>query len=318
MVCQLLAGMSLLFSHAFAYETDQLTDRHVALRDAEQVADDEANRLLYQAVERTNEQTGCHSSPRTTHRLLAQNIYDITEFPTFVKGRGELAGFGYGAYGAFLETDPGVDRRSFLDADDLYDHVGPAESAVLGTVGVCSTVQIAGVLVGTDKPDHFWAQGYEYFGASKRGRLPERAKEWGVSSELGAYGLLTSGVFSFADLAANWQGYLFYVGLLGERSAIQVGEDGCVAQVRPFRWRDWLSDAMDEVVNPPAYRKGVAEGVLEHLEAHADEVCEDYRRWRVPVGFRRAQAWGAQEDQLTSRAPEREDEWQLDELCGVR
>ena len=311
-----LVLVSLVIGRASAYETDQLTDRLVPLRDAEQAADDEANRLLYQAVQRTNEQTGCRSSARATHRLLAQNIYDITEFPTFVEGRGELAGFGYGAYGAFLETDAAVDRRSFQDAEDMYDQVGPGESAVRGTVGVCSTIQVAGVLMGTDKADHFWAQGYEYLRASKRGRRPERAQEWGIASELGQYGLLTSGVFSFADLAANWQGYLFYVGLLEPGSAFEVGEGGCVGQTRPFRWREWLSDAMDEVVNPSVFRKGVGEGVQEHLALHADAVCADYRRWRGPVKLLSAQIVAQQQPQLTSRAPQRVDELQLDALCS--
>jgi hypothetical protein len=43
------------------------------------------------------------------------------------------------------------------------------QALVLGSVGVCATIELAGVRMGTDKADHFWAQGYEY----------ERNSRWG-------------------------------------------------------------------------------------------------------------------------------------------
>lgn len=302
--------------NAFAYETDQLTDRLVELRDSSRVADAEADHVIGAAVERTNLQTGCHSSERETRRLLAGNIYDIASSPTYVHGRGELAGLGYGAYAAWLETDVRVARRPFVKFGDIYDLLRPTDSLVLGTVGVCSTVRLAGILMGTDKPDHFWSQGYEYFRASKRGRSDERAIDWGVATERGAYGLATSGVFSYADLAANWEGYQFYKALLTEDSPLQLGTDGCVVQTEPFRWVDWITDAVDEVLNPPNYGKNVEEAVRTQLAAGREEVCKAYAVWGPRASQRREAIIGEQAVYVSPRAPPRVDEWQLDALCG--
>ncbi len=304
-----------LSTPARAYETDQITDRLVELQDSGIVADDEVDRILAAALEQTNRQTGCHSSVKETRRLLAESIYDIASFPTYVHGRGELAGLGYGAYAAWLETDARVDRRPFVKFGDIYDLLRPTDSLVLGTVGVCSTIHLAGILMGTDKPDHFWSQGYEYFLASRRGRADERAMRWGTLSERGQYGLATSGVFSYADLAANWEGYQFYKALLTEDSPLELGEDGCVVQTRPFRWVDWITDAVDEAVNPPNYGKVVRAAVQERLLSERDNVCQAYTTWGPEVMRRRAQVVAEQASQLVPTTPPRLDEWQLDSLC---
>lgn len=310
--------MATVSQPALAYETDQLTRRLEALSDAALSADDEANRMLAAAVLRTNEQTGCSSSVRETRRLLAGNIHGITAVPTFVQGRGQLAGLGYGAYGAWLETDPRVDRRSFADADDIYAQVSPGENLVVTTVGVCSTIQLAGILMGTDKPDHFWSQGYEYFRASKRGRHDAAAIRWGTSSERGRYGLLTSGAFSYADIAANWAGYQFYKQLLTESSPLTLDREGCVARAAPFRWVDWITNAVDEGLNPPRYTDAVRDAVRDHLVLRRESICSDYRVWG-PVAAERIEAIIlGEETQLSSKAPGRVDEWQLEALCTKR
>jgi hypothetical protein len=310
------ATVLLLLPTASAYETDQLTDRLRAFVDVAPEADAKADELLQLAARRTNEETRCRASPRATARILASHIYAVTSHPEFVKNRGELQGLGYGAYAAWLESAPGLDRRTFTDRDDIYGELKPTESLVLGTVGVCSTVQIAGVRMGTDKPDHFWEQGYEYLVASAFGRHDEAAVRWGTWSELGTYGLLTSNVFSFADLYANWQGYQFYKELLQPGGVMQRDDDGCVTEARPFHWSEWLDDAADEVYDPPVYTKRVRESVRAHLAEERDVVCADYARWGTEASARRAEIVAREAPHASSEAPSRVDEWGLDDLCG--
>ncbi len=303
---------------AGAYETDQLTDRMVELHDAAEFADRKVNDLLSLAMEDTNTQTQCRGSERHTRAVLARNVYRQMADPTYVRGRGELAGFGYGAYAAWLETDPRIDRREVGHYDDIYTRVRPVDSLVLGTVGVCSTIRLAGILMGTDKPDHFWAQGYEYFRTSRGGRRDARAWDRGVADERGKYGLLTSGVFSFADLAANWAGYQFYKGLLTKASPLQRDDTGCVAQASPFRWGDWISDAVDEVLNPSNYVEEVAIAVVAHLIAERSAVCAAYTVWGAEVVTRREAVLQEEAEHLSPNAPTRVDTWRLDVLCKRR
>jgi hypothetical protein len=307
--------MFVLLAAAYAYETDQLTARAAPLLDITEAANREVDRLLTAAAERTNELTRCRGPAVATQRVLATQIYRLTSHAEYVRDRGELGGFGFGAYAAWLET-AAVDRRSFNDRGDIYGDLKPGESFVLGTVGVCSTVRIANVLMGTDKPDHFWSQGYEYLVASHRGKNDARAIKWGTDSERGQYGLLTSDVFSFADLYANWQGYQFYRELLQKGSSLELGTDGCVHRTANWSWADWLDDGADEVINPPVYGPHVRESVQARLWRERDEICAGYADWGPAAALRRSQVEAREIAHVGAKAPVRRDEWGLDALCS--
>jgi hypothetical protein len=130
-------------------------------------------------------------------------------------------------------------------------------------------------LVGTDKIDHFWIQGYDYFRRSREGRSPGRAVDWGTRTERGIWGLRTTGVFSYADLAANYDGMRFYTGLLGPGSVLQRDELGCVVLDRRFDWAEWVDWRYDEVLNPSVYKEGMADALLDGLAESAPWFCAE-------------------------------------------
>jgi hypothetical protein len=80
------------------------------------------------------------------------------------------------------------------------------------------TIQAFGVRMGTDKLGHLFQQGYSYFvrvdDSVASGATPAAAESetvrWGQGLEHGVYGTFMSGVFSNADLAANFAGLRFY------------------------------------------------------------------------------------------------------------
>ncbi|MDP2308831.1 MAG: hypothetical protein Q8P18_22610 [Pseudomonadota bacterium] len=234
----------------------------------------------------------------------------------YVANRGEIVdGLGFGAYTAWLEESE-VERRAFRDRSDVYGGLLPGESMMLDTVGVCSTIELAGVLMGTDKPDHFWAQGYEYERQSGWGKHPERAVEWGTQSERGQYGLLTSNVFSFADLHANFRGFQFYQALLGRQSVLQRDDKGCVAIVGQFDWKDWVDDGMDEVLNPSVYIESVEVGVRRRLQEQRAELCAAYELWGAGYEARRDRVMHEVVNEYSSAAPKRTDVLELAVLCA--
>lgn len=313
---RLLLGFVALSFPAAAYETDQLTGRDVPIRDAAGLANLRVNELLMIAAERTNRRTQCEAGDERTRRVLATQINRLFSHSKYVKNRGEFVdGLGFGAYAAWLEESD-VDRREFMDRSDIYGELKPTDALVLGSVGVCATIQLAGVLLGTDKTDHFWAQGYEYERESRWGKRPERALKWGTRSERGQYGLLTSNVFSFADLHANWRGYQFYEGLLGRQSVLQQGEDGCVALVGQFQWKDWVDDGMDEVFNPSFFSETVQTAVNSRLAKEKDEVCAAYARWGKDYEARRERVTHEVVNEFTLEAPRYTDMLNLTELCS--
>ncbi len=135
------------------------------------------------------------------------------------------------------------------------------------------TVHIHGYYLGTDKIDHFFQQGYEYYvrvaklqtaGASAATAIAT-AVAHGVKQEHRHYGTLASGVYSNGDLAANYAGMKFYLNL---RQSVQIGErvwpplferSSQGWRLRPGLDPDRLlepffSDHFDESLNPSRYR----------------------------------------------------------------
>lgn len=88
---------------------------------------------------------------------------------------------------------------------------------------ISPTVNVYGAQFGTDKIAHFFQQGYTYYKISERAaakgltanEAARKAISWGQKTERTYYGTLVSGVYSNADLTANYVGMLFYQGLTG-------------------------------------------------------------------------------------------------------
>ena len=270
--------------------------------------------LLGRAVVSTNARTGCAGSDEEVRRVLAEEIREATSRRRPIPSRGLFRAPGFSVYTALLEESD-ADRFAFDGREDLYGELSPWQSVVLSTAGTCSTFEIAGVRLGSDKLDHFLDTGFRYLEAVEL-RGEERALARGTGQERSIYGLLTSKTFSWADLAANYAGWRFYAGLLAPGSAFARDERGCVEQVAPFRWRDHVTAEWDEVWNPPVYTRLVEEGVLQRLERDRDAVCVSLSRWD-PSGER--ERWiGTLEDHpayVGGPAPARRDPWQLAALC---
>lgn len=288
-----------------AFESDQVTTRLDPPDDAIAAANAHATSLLWQAAQRTNRLTGCALDDERTHDELARQVHREMGGRDYVPARGSQPPMGFGAYAAWMETGP-LDRHTYADRTDLYSDVTVLDSLILATFGPASTVSLGPWLVGTDKIDHFWIQGYDYFRRSREGREPGRAVDWGTRTERGLWGLRTTGVFSYADLAANYDGMRFYTGLLGASSVLQRGEHGCVELVRPFDWAEWIDWRYDEVLNPSLFREGLADALREGLDEQAPWFCDQAVLLREP---------GTAAPWIGRRAPEGDRYVDLAEVC---
>lgn len=259
-------------SSSHAYESDQLSARAEPPGDATALADAQVDRLLALAIAETNQLTRCEGSDAEVRSVLARQVHAHAGHRVYVAARQGRPPMGFGTYAAWLETGP-VDRVQPARDQGLFGHVGLLDSPVLATFGPASTITLDHTLVGTDKIDHFWIQGYDYFRRSHGGADPDRAVDWGTRTERGVWGLGTTGVFSFADLAANFDGLQFYAGLLGADSVLQRDPGGCVAQVRPFSWADWIDWRYDEVQNPSVFRQSIVRELAQAVQQDAAWYC---------------------------------------------
>jgi hypothetical protein len=140
---------------------------------------------------------------------------------------------------------------------------------------ISDTVRIYGAEFGTDKIAHFFQQGYTYYKIVERAEnkkmSPERALKkaanWGRMTEKTYYGILISGVFSNADLAANYAGMKFYQSLTREikiggktRPLVLVLENGVwkfneKINLREVLLKPFITDHFNEALNPSIFIK---------------------------------------------------------------
>jgi len=185
----------------------------------------------------------------------------------------------------------------------------------------CSTLMADGTYFGTDKLPHFVHLGYSYYKAYRN------AKKWGaneasairravrvgtganpLTSERTLFGLVSTGVLSNADLAANYVGFKFYrnltepVMLRGKMCPPLLVRDGKKWRLSDHVRDDarffsvYISDHWDEALNPSDYLKTTATYVRKGVRARCESVVAWYRRKRP--GLQTREDFIALEEQL--------------------
>jgi len=100
---------------------------------------------------------------------------------------------------------------SLLLNDSIYRDIDYIEGFSLNLKELSDVVNINGHLVGLDKIGHFFAQGWQYYEMTYYDeKTIDEAMEWGRQKETGMFGYTTTGVFSYADLVANLNGWRFW------------------------------------------------------------------------------------------------------------
>ena len=100
---------------------------------------------------------------------------------------------------------------SFLLNDSIYRDIDYIEGFSLKLKELSDVVSINGHLVGLDKIGHYFAEGWRYFELTHYDdHTIDQALEWGKEKEAGLFGYTTTGIFSYADLTANLNGWRFW------------------------------------------------------------------------------------------------------------
>jgi len=169
------------------------------------------------------------------------------------------------------------------------------------------TIEVAGVRIGTDKLTHFFSEGWMSYGWYRagiaKGLSPEeaelRAIKRGVLLERSVLGMATSGVFSPADLEANYQGMRFFRGLCDTDSpALKLEPEGW-RLIRPFDLADHVSPEWDESWQPCIFGKRRWRRVEPVIRGYCD-------RLHSPSVIERREAYAARDRETPTEARIRE------------
>ncbi len=174
------------------------------------------------------------------------------------------------------------------------------------------TFKACGVYLGTDKLGHFTDMGYVYYSIHRSALLGGDTEEQAlekvlaegrsgfVLGEEGILGYLSSGLYSNADLAANWAGFRFYQNLTrpvlvkGTLLPPMVVREGDGWRISPHVRRDsdflgwFISDHFNEVLNPGSFGADMRDHMRESVRKRGSRLLEFYADAN---GNRRPASW---------------------------
>lgn len=250
----------------FASEIDSFTLRSQTLADASNVVNQKANELLNVAISRANRGIPCN------------------EIQFYNELRKEFNNHSKGTLAKYIIATDEFQKHTISRSQSIYKHhtirdgfLLARKSADKSGTGMGTTMNYNGHYIGSDKFEHMFGQGYFYFNDYYNNEEPlEIVLQKGISRErlqLGGNSLAT-GVFSYSDLVANFNGMRFWNAILQKNDDILgenlgpyvVCENNLWVQKTQIDFRNYIDAAFDEGMHCSALAtQGGFQGVSKSL-----------------------------------------------------
>ena len=231
-----------------ATEIDSFTGRYESLADSTTILNNYVNQELEIAINKVNSKINCQLNPKEAELQTYDLFYD------------QVGGYLWADIENLIVRNNFVEKRIVRNNNSIYRDLNWINSPVLKFAELGALININGNLIGSDKIGHFMAIGWQYFKiAAIQDFGIERAINIGKHSEKTFFGELTTGVYSYADLVSNYDGYRFWKRLFNSKISPHKSpylncEKGQLVFSELFDWRDYVNLAWDEAVNCNDYR----------------------------------------------------------------
>lgn len=296
----------------FSYEVDNFTMRYSPLEPADEALDKLVNQAFGEVVEEANKQNvGCSKSDsddkktKDGHRLfrgilmnkVAPQGNDMGVFEKIAEGGGKFSNSFDKMKQNFGLTQkpktPKIAKHEVPIENSIYGE-GVSKKLILWAYEINSSIKLGNNYIGTDKLGHFFDQGYEYY---KRWTLTSDMKDvfrMGARNENSQLGAKRTGVTSYADLAANYSGFLFWKNTTEGENPYFTCSAGVWKQNKDFHWRDHVTAAWDEAINCNKYE---SDEFQQAVEKNIKKL-ENKKKYTCPVDEEACQSlaklWNAQ------------------------
>jgi len=282
---------------ALAYETDQHTGRGVDIADSTAVLNDKVNLTLEEIVAGWDKGHDEMAVVDAFYRELGgRHWVDRLE--------------------RWAMKSPDVDRLDVGRYESIFADQPLYATRVAKLFGTGATIRVNDQLIGSDKIGHFISQGRKFYKRYLMYESEEMAAERSAYTERAIFGQLSNGIYSNADLVANYEGHRFFRSLFedgispGKLAILRWENDGWVIQ-RQFDWADHVNEYWDEALNINHYDAGL----YKHMHETFVAMCPEY--WERPDLYTIVN-----EDVLKTKYAHLElrdtSELRLDSLCPVQ
>ena len=248
---------------AIAGETDNYLAIHESIKDSKPLFNQYLNNSIHQALASTpkEKKQSCTQAALQVMQYLGSNNHigspalntkmevwaeaneRIDRYPRFIKDnkqhQNELQRYGHNSI-----YSPGMELLG------------------ISVATLDPTININGIYFGTDKLSHFLGSGYLYYkkylkilhsqGLSEKQKHIKIIRQYGLANENGIIGKKAAGIFSYADLEANYQGFLLALDLCNGNNPILHFTDK-KWQVRPVDMAKYINPNWDESYNSSTY-----------------------------------------------------------------
>lgn len=268
-----------LLATANASEIDSFTNRYEPLPDSLGAVNRIGNSYLDKALRDANEKN---------HGCKEKKLYKAMReyFKNHISGKVTKA----------ILADDEVEKRFFYLKDSIYRDFNWWNSFVLVVVGRFykkahgAVLNVNGHLIGTDKFEHLFGRGYMFFRRYYlKGKSIESTLKYSRWQEKWTLGSKTTGIFSYADQAANFNGMRFWNHILQKRMDYLGMNHGPIVKCENDEWvkvkdldfAPFFDDSIDEGLNCSKFSsKRLTKKVLYRVSELEEQ---DGRRYHCPV-----------------------------------
>ncbi len=243
---KLIAIYLFCLTSVLANETDNFSNRYEKLGSSTKAFNLELNRRIELAVKSAN--------------YVSKNPCDDKVFYKQLKG--QLVQLFYSKFELYVIFNGSIPKL-FAPKKSVYSYFHIISTDPSGAnlfFSLSPVFNINGVMIGGDKLSHFFTEGWNYFKIKNfEGKGIRGALDYGEHMEKGILGLIPSGVYSYADLVANYQGMLFWERVLNSQkkknvSPYVVCENNQWKQIRKADFSDYVDPGFDEGNNCSNFR----------------------------------------------------------------
>ena len=176
---------------------------------------------------------------------------------------------------------PEIDRLDVGRYESIFADHPIWATRVAKFFGTGTTIRVNEQLIGSDKIGHFISQGRKYYKRYLRYGSEEKAAEQSAFTERAIFGQLSNGIYSNADLVANYEGHRFFRSLFEDdiipgKPAILSWEDDSWVVQREFDWADHVNEYWDEALNVNHYDAAL----YKHMHETFVAMCPQF--WERP------------------------------------
>lgn len=276
-------GLVLVSLNSFSAEVDSFTGREIKLTDSLELLNKKSNEYLRKAVDEANADSKKESC-RERALYKSMRRYFNNQY------RGEL--------GKYIVDANDFDKNLVSVENSIYQDFKWYQSFIQGfwarrvTDPTAANINVNGVLVGTDKFEHFMGSGYLYYRKNYiKGEGVRAAMEIGQSAETGLMGAITTGVKAYGDLAANFNGMRFwnhvlqkYDDVLGKEynvgPYVECKENKWVL-TKEMNWATYVDASFDEGLNCSAFPSELMNGIVQKRIEQLEEQTGERRKCPV-------------------------------------